>query len=88
MFKGENREDMSHNTVLVALVENVAAMKIGRETVQFVSNIGKCWVAYRLASRHIEKLKQPTMTQKTPLITVQPTSHHMAQTRKGDCYEV
>jgi membrane-bound lytic murein transglycosylase MltF len=36
-------------------VEHVAAKRIGRETVQYVSNIGKYWVAYRLASRHLEK---------------------------------
>jgi len=31
-----------------------ANKRIGRETVQYVSNIGKYWVAYRLASRHLE----------------------------------
>ncbi|HSN53835.1 MAG TPA: lytic transglycosylase F [Candidatus Sulfomarinibacteraceae bacterium] len=36
-------------------VEHVAAKRIGRETVQYVSNIGKYWVAYRLAARHLEK---------------------------------
>jgi hypothetical protein len=35
-------------------VEHVAAKRIGRETVQYVSNISKYWVAYRLASRHLE----------------------------------
>ena len=35
-------------------VEHVAAKRIGRETVQYVSNIAKYWVAYRLASRHFE----------------------------------
>jgi membrane-bound lytic murein transglycosylase MltF len=35
-------------------VEHVAAKRIGRETVQYVSNIGKYWVAYTLASRHLE----------------------------------
>jgi len=35
-------------------VEHVAARRIGRETVQYVSNIGKYWVAYTLASRHME----------------------------------
>ena len=35
-------------------VEHVAAKRIGRETVQYVSNIGKYWVAYRLAFRHLE----------------------------------
>ncbi len=35
-------------------VEHVAAKRIGRETVQYVSNIAKYWVAYRLASRHLE----------------------------------
>jgi membrane-bound lytic murein transglycosylase MltF len=35
-------------------VEHVAAKRIGRETVQYVSNIGKYWVAYRLAARHRE----------------------------------
>jgi membrane-bound lytic murein transglycosylase MltF len=34
-------------------VEHVAAKRIGRETVQYVSNIGKYWVAYRLALRHL-----------------------------------
>jgi membrane-bound lytic murein transglycosylase MltF len=36
-------------------VEHVAARRIGRETVQYVSNIGKYWVAYRLATRHLER---------------------------------
>jgi membrane-bound lytic murein transglycosylase MltF len=35
-------------------VEHVAAKRIGRETVQYVSNIGKYWVAYRQAARHRE----------------------------------
>jgi membrane-bound lytic murein transglycosylase MltF len=35
-------------------VEHVAARRIGRETVQYVSNIAKYYVAYRLASRHFE----------------------------------
>jgi membrane-bound lytic murein transglycosylase MltF len=35
-------------------VEHVAAKQIGRETVQYVSNISKYWVAYSLASRHME----------------------------------
>jgi len=35
-------------------VEHVVAKRIGRETVQYVSNIAKYWVAYRLASRHLE----------------------------------
>ncbi len=34
-------------------VEHVAAKRIGRETVQYVSNIGKYWVAYTLSSRHM-----------------------------------
>ncbi len=35
-------------------VERVAAKRIGRETVQYVSNIAKYHVAYTLASRHFE----------------------------------
>ena len=35
-------------------VEHVAARKIGRETVQYVSNITKYWIAYRQVSRHYE----------------------------------
>jgi membrane-bound lytic murein transglycosylase MltF len=35
-------------------VEHVAAKRIGRETVQYVSNIAKYYVAYRLANRHFE----------------------------------
>lgn len=35
-------------------VENVAAKRIGRQTVQYVSNIAKYYVAYKLASRHLE----------------------------------
>ncbi|MEE4271800.1 MAG: lytic transglycosylase F [Thermoanaerobaculales bacterium] len=35
-------------------VEHVAARRIGRETVQYVSNIAKYYVAYRLASRSFE----------------------------------
>jgi membrane-bound lytic murein transglycosylase MltF len=33
-------------------VEHVAARKIGRETVQYVSNISKYWIAYRQVSRY------------------------------------
>jgi membrane-bound lytic murein transglycosylase MltF len=39
-------------------VEHVAAKKIGRETVQYVSNIAKYWVAYTLVSRHIERRRK------------------------------
>jgi membrane-bound lytic murein transglycosylase MltF len=35
-------------------VEHVAARRVGRETVHYVSNIAKYYVAYRLASRHFE----------------------------------
>ncbi len=35
-------------------VEHIAAKRIGRETVQYGSNISKYWVAYRLAARHLE----------------------------------
>jgi membrane-bound lytic murein transglycosylase MltF len=35
-------------------VEHVAARRIGRETVQYVSNIAKYWVAYRQVSRYYE----------------------------------
>jgi membrane-bound lytic murein transglycosylase MltF len=35
-------------------VEHVAARRVGREPVQYVSNIAKYYVAYRLASRHLE----------------------------------
>lgn len=35
-------------------VEHVAARRIGRETVQYVANIAKYYVAYRLASRAFE----------------------------------
>jgi membrane-bound lytic murein transglycosylase MltF len=35
-------------------VEIVAARRVGRETVQYVSNIAKYYVAYRLASRHLD----------------------------------
>jgi membrane-bound lytic murein transglycosylase MltF len=35
-------------------VEHVAARRVGRETVQYVANIAKYYVAYRLASRHLE----------------------------------
>jgi len=41
-------------------VEHIAAKRIGRETVQYVSNIGKYWVAYRLASRHLEMREDST----------------------------
>jgi len=39
-------------------VEHVAARRIGRETVQYVSNIAKYYVAYRLASRHLDIRKE------------------------------
>jgi membrane-bound lytic murein transglycosylase MltF len=39
-------------------VEVAAAQEIGRETVQYVSNIYKYYVAYRLASAHLEEKKQ------------------------------
>jgi membrane-bound lytic murein transglycosylase MltF len=35
-------------------VEHIAARRIGRETVQYVANIAKYYVAYRLASRGFE----------------------------------
>ena len=35
-------------------VEHVAAKRIGRETVQYVSNIAKYWIAYKLATRQME----------------------------------
>ena len=35
-------------------VEHVAARRIGRETVQYVSNIAKYWIAYKLATRQME----------------------------------
>ena len=36
-------------------VERIAAKRIGRETVQYVSNIYKYYVAYRLAVAQMEK---------------------------------
>ena len=36
-------------------VERIAAKRIGRETVQYVSNIAKYYVAYRQAVRQVEK---------------------------------
>ena len=39
-------------------VEVAAAQEIGRETVQYVSNIYKYYVAYRLAFAHLEEKKQ------------------------------
>ncbi|MBL0715684.1 MAG: lytic transglycosylase F, partial [Desulfosarcina sp.] len=38
-------------------VENIAARRIGRETVQYVSNIYKYYIAYRLVAEKIEKKK-------------------------------
>ncbi len=35
-------------------VEHVAAKRVGRETVQYVSNIAKYYVAYKLSKRHLE----------------------------------
>jgi membrane-bound lytic murein transglycosylase MltF len=35
-------------------VEHIAARRIGRETVQYVSNIAKYYIAFRLSSRHFE----------------------------------
>jgi membrane-bound lytic murein transglycosylase MltF len=35
-------------------VEHVAARTIGRETVQYVANITKYWIAYRQVSRHFD----------------------------------
>jgi membrane-bound lytic murein transglycosylase MltF len=55
---GRLREEAARNgldaNVWFGSVEHVAAKRIGRETVQYVSNIAKYWVAYRLASRHFE----------------------------------
>jgi membrane-bound lytic murein transglycosylase MltF len=45
-------------------VENVAAKQIGRETVQYVSNIFKYYIAYKLAAAKIEE-KQTVLDQKT-----------------------
>jgi membrane-bound lytic murein transglycosylase MltF len=36
-------------------VERVAAMRIGRETVQYVSNIYKYYIAYSLVQDDVEK---------------------------------
>ncbi|MBW1784646.1 MAG: lytic transglycosylase F, partial [Deltaproteobacteria bacterium] len=41
-------------------VEVVAAKRIGRETVQYVSNIYKYYVAYRLISDQLEKKERRT----------------------------
>jgi membrane-bound lytic murein transglycosylase MltF len=41
-------------------VENIAAQRIGRETVQYVGNIYKYYIAYRLAAEKIEH-KQTVM---------------------------
>lgn len=53
------REEASKNNldpnVWFGNVEHVAAKRIGRETVRYVSNIAKYYVAYRLASRHLQK---------------------------------
>ena len=46
-------------------VENVVARKVGRETVQYVSNIFKYYIAYKLAGEKIER-KQNTVKEKTP----------------------
>jgi membrane-bound lytic murein transglycosylase MltF len=35
-------------------VEHIAAKRIGRETVQYVSNIAKYWIAYSMVERHHE----------------------------------
>jgi membrane-bound lytic murein transglycosylase MltF len=45
-------------------VENVAARHIGRETVQYVSNIFKYYIAYKLAVERVED-KQTVLEQKT-----------------------
>ena len=39
-------------------VERIASERIGRETVTYVSNIYKYYVAYRLAMDEIEQRKQ------------------------------
>ncbi len=44
-------------------VENVVARKIGRETVQYVSNIFKYYIAYRLAGEKLER-KQNAVKEK------------------------
>jgi membrane-bound lytic murein transglycosylase MltF len=36
-------------------VERIAAKRIGRETVQYVSNIAKYYIAYRQVVRQVEK---------------------------------
>jgi membrane-bound lytic murein transglycosylase MltF len=46
-------------------VENVVARKVGRETVQYVSNIFKYYIAYKLAGEKIER-KQNTVKEKAP----------------------
>ncbi|MBW1782414.1 MAG: transglycosylase SLT domain-containing protein [Deltaproteobacteria bacterium] len=47
-------------------VEVVAAKRIGRETVQYVSNIYKYYVAYRLISNQIEKKETATQSNLKP----------------------
>ena len=54
---GQLRDEASRTgldpNVWFGSVEQVAARRIGRETVQYVSNIAKYYVAYKLASRHL-----------------------------------
>jgi membrane-bound lytic murein transglycosylase MltF len=40
-------------------VERIASERIGRETVTYVSNIYKYYIAYRLAMEELEQRKQP-----------------------------
>ena len=39
-------------------VEEIAAEKIGRETVEYVSNIAKYYVAYKLYFQKVERIKE------------------------------
>ena len=46
--------------IWIGNVENVASARIGRETVTYVSNIYKYYVAYKLVIAHLERVKEAT----------------------------
>jgi membrane-bound lytic murein transglycosylase MltF len=49
-------------------VEHVAAKEIGRETVQYVSNIYKYYLAYTMVVEHTARTRKPSIRSKNPVI--------------------
>ena len=64
-LRGEAKERGLDPNVWFGNVERIASERIGRETVTYVSNIYKYYVAYRLITTEMEKRKAITTTGRT-----------------------